>query len=47
MALVCHEFGGDRFSSSLLSFCAMLSVKPRTKSWKEPGDFNSCLSGLI
>ena len=47
MALVCHEFGGDRFSSPLLSFCAMLSVKPRTNSWKELGDFNSCLSGLI
>ncbi|KFZ22426.1 hypothetical protein V502_02883 [Pseudogymnoascus sp. VKM F-4520 (FW-2644)] len=40
MALICHEFGGDHFSS-------MLSVKPRTKTWKEPGNFNSCLSGLI
>jgi hypothetical protein len=47
MALICHEFGGNRFSSPLLSFCAMLSVKPRTKTWKEAGNFNSCLSSLI
>jgi hypothetical protein len=47
MALICHEFGGDCFSSPLLSLCAMLSVKSRTKTWKEPGNFNSCLSGVI
>ena len=47
MALVCHEFGGNRYSSPLLSFCAMLSVKPHIKSWKEPGNYNSCLSGVI
>ncbi|KUJ09522.1 uncharacterized protein LY89DRAFT_724486 [Mollisia scopiformis] len=45
MALICHEFGGNRYSSPLLSFCAMLSVKPYTKTWKEPGNYNSCLSG--
>jgi hypothetical protein len=47
MALICHEFGGNRYSSPLLSFCAMLSVKPHTKTWKEPGNYNSCLSGVI
>ncbi|KUJ08145.1 uncharacterized protein LY89DRAFT_764883 [Mollisia scopiformis] len=47
MALICHEFGGNRYSSPLLSFCAMLSVKPYTKTWKEPGNYNSCLSGVI
>ena len=47
MALICHEFGGNRYSSSLLSFCAMLSVKPHTKTWKEPGNYNSCLSGVV
>jgi len=47
MALICHEFGGRRYSSPLLSFCAMLSVKPHTKTWKEPGNYNSCLSGVI
>jgi hypothetical protein len=47
IALICHEFGGSRYSSPLLSFCAMLSVKPHTKTWKEPGNYNSCLSGVI
>jgi hypothetical protein len=47
MALICHEFGGSQYSSPLLSFCAMLSVKPYTKTWKEPGNYNSCLSSVI
>ncbi|KUJ14609.1 uncharacterized protein LY89DRAFT_720881 [Mollisia scopiformis] len=47
MALVCHEFGGNRYNSPLLSFCAMLSVKPHTKTWKELGNYNSYLSGVI
>lgn len=47
MMLICHEFGGNRYSSVLLSFCAMLSIKPSTKTWKEPGNYNSCLSGII
>jgi superfamily II DNA or RNA helicase len=47
MALVCHRFGGTRYSSPLLSFCAMLSVKPHTRTWKEPGNYNSCLSGVV
>ena len=47
MAVICHEFGGSRYSSPLLSFCAMHSVKPFTMTWKEPGNYNSFLSGLI
>jgi superfamily II DNA or RNA helicase len=47
MALICHPFGGSRYHSPLLSFCAMLSVKPYSKTWKEPGNYNSCLSGVI
>ncbi|KFY11379.1 hypothetical protein V492_04495 [Pseudogymnoascus sp. VKM F-4246] len=47
MAIICHEFGGSRYSSPLLGFCAMQSVRPFTKTWKEPGNYNSFLSGLI
>lgn len=47
MAVICHEFGGSRYSSPLLGFCAMQSVRPFTKTWKEPGNYNSFLSGLI
>lgn len=46
MAVICHEFGGNRYSSPLLSFAAIHSVKPFTKTWKEPGNYNSFLSGL-
>ncbi|TVY12548.1 hypothetical protein LARI1_G009653, partial [Lachnellula arida] len=47
MAVICHEFGGSRYSSPLLRFCAVHSVRPFTKTWKEPGNYNSFLSGLI
>lgn len=47
MALICHESGGNRSSSPLLSLIAMLNIKPRTKTWKEPGNLISCLFGLI
>jgi Orsellinic acid/F9775 biosynthesis cluster protein D/Helicase conserved C-terminal domain len=47
LSMICHEFGAHRYHSALLSFCAMLSVKPSTLTWKEPGNYNSCLSGLI
>ncbi len=47
MAIICHEFGGSRYSSPLLGFCAMHSVRPFTKTWKEAGNYNSFLSGLI
>lgn len=46
-AVICHEFGGSRYSSPLLGFCAMYSVRPLTKTWKEAGNYNSFLSGLI
>jgi hypothetical protein len=47
IAIICHEFGGSRYSSPLLSFCAMHSVRPFTRTWKEAGNYNSFLSGLI
>ena len=47
MLLVRHDTGARRYRSPLLSFCAMLSIKPSTLSWIEPGNFNSHLSGII
>jgi hypothetical protein len=47
IALIYYEFGGSRYSSLLLSFYTILSVKLYTKTWKEPGNYNSCLSGVI
>ncbi|KAM0712001.1 hypothetical protein Q7P37_011095 [Cladosporium fusiforme] len=47
MLLVCHTTGARRYESPLLSFCAMLSIKPSTRSWMEPGNFNSSLSAII
>jgi superfamily II DNA helicase RecQ len=47
MLLICHTTGARRYKSPLLSFCAMLSIKPSTKSWMEPGNFNSSLSAII
>jgi hypothetical protein len=47
MLLICHITGARRYKSPLLSFCAMLSIKPSTKSWIEPGNFNSSLSAII
>ncbi|KAK0836563.1 hypothetical protein LTS02_018101, partial [Friedmanniomyces endolithicus] len=47
MLLVAHQTGSRRYQSPLLSFCAMLSIKPSTKSWLEPGKFNSNLSAII
>jgi hypothetical protein len=32
MLLICHTTGARRYKSPLLSFCAMLSIKPSTKS---------------
>jgi hypothetical protein len=46
MAVICHEFGGNRYSSPLLSFVAIYSVKLFTRTWKELGNYNSFLSGL-
>jgi hypothetical protein len=44
---ICHTTGARRYQSPLLSFCAMLSIKPSTRSWMEPGNFNSSLSAII
>ncbi|KAM0718343.1 hypothetical protein Q7P37_006675 [Cladosporium fusiforme] len=47
MLLICHTTGARRYESTLLSFCAMLSIKPSTRNWMEPGNFNSSLSAMI
>jgi hypothetical protein len=47
MLLICHMTGARRYESPLLSFCAMLSIKPSIRSWIEPGNFNSSLSAII
>jgi hypothetical protein len=45
--LIRHTTGARRYESPLLSFCAMLSIKPSTNGWMEPGNFNSSLSAII
>jgi hypothetical protein len=47
MLLICHMTSARWYESPLLSFCAMLSIKLSTKSWMEPGNFNSSLSAII
>jgi superfamily II DNA helicase RecQ len=47
MLIIGHNTGARRYQSPLLSFCAMLSIKPSTKGWLEPGNFNSHLSAMI
>ncbi|GAB7336620.1 hypothetical protein MBLNU13_g10315t1 [Cladosporium sp. NU13] len=47
MLIIGHNTGARRYQSPLLSFCAMLSIKPSTKGWLEPGNFNSHLSPMI
>lgn len=47
VGLICRQTGGNRYQSPIISFAAMLAVKPTTKTWHEPGDFNSKLSGII
>ena len=47
MLIIRHTTGARRYQSPLLSFCAMLSIKPSTKSWMKPGNFNSNLSAII
>jgi hypothetical protein len=47
MLLICHTTGARRYESLLLSFCAILSIKPSTRSWMEPGNFDSSLSAII
>ena len=36
-----------RFDSLVLSYCAMLAVNHSSQGWKQPGNFNSSLSGMI
>ena len=45
--IIWHTTDARRYESLLLSFCAMLSIKPSTKSWMEPGNFNSSFSAII
>lgn len=45
--LICHTTGARRYESPLLSFCAMLSIKPSTNGWMESRNFNSNLSAII
>ena len=47
MLIIGHDTGAQQYQSPLLSFCAMLSIKPSTKGWLEPGNFNSHLSAMI
>lgn len=47
MALICHEFGGYRYRSALLSFAALQSIETKTGAWRPAGNFSSFLSGLI
>ena len=47
MLLISHDTGSRRYQSPLLSFCTMLSIKPSTRGWMEPGNFNSRLSAII
>jgi hypothetical protein len=47
MLLICHTTGARWYQSPLLSFYAMLSIKPSMRSWIEPSNFNSSLSALI
>lgn len=47
MLIISYNTGARRYQSPLLSFCAMLSIKPSTKGWLEPGNFNSHLSAMI
>lgn len=45
--LICHNTGARRYRSPLLSFCAMLTIRPTDLCWTEPGDFSSYLSAMI
>ncbi|KAK6401528.1 hypothetical protein LTR81_023323 [Elasticomyces elasticus] len=47
MLLLTHETAARRYSSPLVSFCAMLSIQPTTGSWMKPGNFSSDLSKMI
>ncbi|KAJ9619141.1 hypothetical protein H2203_008469 [Taxawa tesnikishii (nom. ined.)] len=44
MLVIRHTTGARRYRSPIVSFCAMLSIKPSTQGWMEPGNFNSSLA---
>ena len=46
-SLITTAMGPNTFSSPLMSYSAMLALKPSTKAWKEGGDFSSNMSGII
>ena len=45
--LIYHITSARWYESPLLSFYAMLSIKPLIRSWIEPSNFNSSLSAII
>jgi hypothetical protein len=47
LAIICVEYSTKRYASSLISFYAMLSVELLSLAWREAGNFNSFLLGLI
>lgn len=47
MLLICHDTGARRYRSPLLSFYAMLSIKPTDLCWVDPGNLSSHLSAII
>jgi len=47
MVLICHHVATQRYTSPLVSFCAMLSIQPTTGSWMKPGNYSSDLSRVI
>ena len=46
-AMICFRTYGNKYCSALVSFTAMLALNPSSALWKAPGDFNSCLSGIV
>ncbi|KAK0263154.1 hypothetical protein LTR35_017583 [Friedmanniomyces endolithicus] len=46
MLLLTHDTAARRYSSPLVSFCAILSIQPTTGSWMKPGNFSSDLSKM-
>jgi len=47
LTLIQQKLPRSRFESPMLSYCAALAANYSTKGWKEPGNFNKSLSGLI
>ena len=47
LTMIRQDLPQYRFDSSVLSYCAMLAVNHSSQGWKQPGNFNSSLSGMI